>query len=300
MSSTPVTATAEDATRVDFESAGGVTVAAYRWDPPGEPRAIVQLTHGMGEHAQRYAHLARTLAEQGYVVYAQDHRGHGETASSDAELGRIGGEGWDELVADIGRMSATARTEHPGLPLVLLGHSMGSFAVQQYLLDHSGDVDAVVLTGTALLDLLEPALDLDQPMDLSMFNAPFAPARTDYDWLSRDEAQVDAYVADPHCGFGLDAEGGKQMFVAARRLADPDRLAGLRTDLPVYVAVGEHDPVNGELALVHGLVDRLREAGLGDVTLRTYPEARHEILNETNRDEVYADLLTWIGRQLPG
>jgi alpha-beta hydrolase superfamily lysophospholipase len=297
---TPGKATAEDATRVDFESAGGVTVAAFRWDPPVEPRAIVQLTHGMGEHAQRYAHLARTLAQQGYVVYAQDHRGHGETATSDAQLGRIGAEGWDELVADIGRMSATARAEHPGLPLVLIGHSMGSFAAQQYLLDHSGDVDAVVLTGTALLDLLEPALDLDQPLDLSMFNAPFAPARTDYDWLSRDEAQVDAYVADPHCGFGLDGEGGKQMFVAARQLADPDRLAGLRTDLPVYVAVGEHDPVNGELALVHGLVDRLREAGLGDVTLRTYPEARHEVFNETNRDEVYADVLTWIGRQLPG
>ena len=300
MTTTHGKATAEDATRVDFESAGGVTIAAFRWNPPGEPRAIVQLTHGMGEHAQRYAHLARTLAQQGYVVYAQDHRGHGETATSDAELGRIGAEGWDELVADIGRMSAVARAEHPGLPLVLIGHSMGSFAAQQYLLDHSGDVDAVVLTGTALLDLLEPALDLDQPLDLSMFNAPFAPARTDYDWLSRDEAQVDAYVADPHCGFGLDGEGGKQMFVAARQLADPDRLAGLRTDLPVYVAVGEHDPVNGELALVHGLVDRLREAGLGDVTLRTYPEARHEVLNETNRDEVYVDVLTWIGRQLPG
>ena len=300
MSTTQGKATAEDATRVDFESTGGVTIAAFRWDPPGEPRAIVQLTHGMGEHAQRYAHLARTLAQQGYVVYAQDHRGHGETATSDAELGRIGAEGWDELVADIGRMSAVARAEHPGLPLVLIGHSMGSFAAQQYLLDHSGDVDAVVLTGTALLDLLEPALDLDQPLDLSMFNAPFAPARTDYDWLSRDEAQVDAYVADPHCGFGLDGEGGKQMFVAARQLADPDRLAGLRTALPVYIAVGEHDPVNGELALVHGLVDRLREAGLGDVTLRTWPEARHEVFNETNRDEIYADVLTWIGRQLPG
>jgi alpha-beta hydrolase superfamily lysophospholipase len=300
MSTTPAKVTAEDATRVDFESAGGLTVAAFRWDPSGEPRAIVQITHGMGEHAQRYGHLARALTEQGYVVYAQDHRGHGETSPSDAELGRIGADGWDELVADIGRMSATARAEHPGLPLVLVGHSMGSFAVQQHLLDHSDEPTAVVLTGTAVLDLLEPALDLDQPLDLSMFNAPFAPARTDYDWLSRDEAQVDAYVADPHCGFGLDGEGGKQMFVAARQLADPDRLAGLRTDLPVYVAVGEHDPVNGELALVHGLVDRLREAGIGNVTLRTYPEARHEIFNETNRDEVYADVLTWIDQQLPG
>jgi alpha-beta hydrolase superfamily lysophospholipase len=290
--------TAAGTTRVDFESPGGVTVAVFRWDPADEPRAIVQLTHGMGEHAQRYDHLAHALTEQGYVVYAQDHRGHGETATSDDELGRIGADGWTLLVEDIGRLSAAARGEHPGLPLVLVGHSMGSFAAQQHVLDHSEDLDALVLTGTALLDLLEPALDLDQPLDLSMFNAPFAPARTDYDWLSRDEGQVDAYVADPHCGFGLDGAGGKQMFVAARGLADPDRLAGIRTDLPVLVAVGEHDPVNGELALVHGLVDRLREAGLGDVTLRTYPEARHEIFNETNRDEVYDDVITWIGQHV--
>ena len=184
---------------------------------------------------------------------------------------------------------------------MLIGHSMGSFAAQQYLLDHSGDVDAVVLTGTALLDLLEPALATStSPLDLSMFNARFAPARTDYDWLSRDEAQVDAYVADPHCGFGLDGAGGKRCSSAARQLADPDEARRLRTDLPVYIAVGEHDPVNGELALVHPLVDRLRAAGLGDVTLRTYPEARHEVFNETNRDEVYADVLAWVGRQLPG
>ena len=291
--------TADDATRVDFESAGGLTVAAFRWDPEGAPRAIVQLTHGMGEHAQRYGDLARALTAQGYVVYAQDHRGHGETAASEAELGLIGADGWTELVRDIGRMSARARGEHPGLPLVLLGHSMGSFAAQQYLLDHSEDVDAVVLSGTALLDLLEPALDLDQPMDLSMFNAPFAPARTDYDWLSRDEAQVDRYVADPHCGFGLDAEGGRQMFVAARPLADVARLGAIRSDLPVLVAVGEHDPVNGQLALVHGLVDRLTGAGLRDVTLRTYPGARHEIFNETNRDEVFTDVIGWIGEHTP-
>jgi alpha-beta hydrolase superfamily lysophospholipase len=106
--------------------------------------------------------------------------------------------------------------EHPDLPLVLLAHSMGSFAVQQYLLDHSDEVTAVALTGTGLLDLIEPAMDLDQPLELAMFNAPFAPARTDYDWLSRDEAQVDAYLADPHCGFGLDMEGAKAMFAAAR------------------------------------------------------------------------------------
>ena len=215
-----------DPARVDFAS-GDTTIAAYRWDPTGEPTAIVQVTHGMGEHALRYGHLAATLTDLGYVVYAQDHRGHGRTAGSPEALGQVGADGWTELVQDIGRLTTVAREAHPGLPVVLLGHSMGSFATQQHLLDHSGDVDAVALTGTAVLDLLEPALDLDQPLDLAMFNAPFEPARTDYDWLSRDEAQVDLYVEDPLCGFGLDGDAGKQMFVAARALADPDRVGAI-------------------------------------------------------------------------
>lgn len=286
-------------TRVDFPSAGGVTVAAYRWDPEGAPAAAAQITHGMGEHALRYAALTAALNAEGCVVYAQDHRGHGNTATSDEELGTIAADGWIELVNDIDRLRQVVRTAHPGIPLVLIAHSMGSFAAQQYLLDHSADVDAAVLTGTASIDLLEPALDLDSPIDLAMFNAPFAPARTDYDWLSRDEEQVDLYVNDPRCGFGLDLGGGKQMFVSARQLADETRVAGMRSDLPLYIAVGEHDPVNGQLALVHALVGRYQAAGLTDVTLKTYPEARHEIFNETNRDEVVADLLAWLSSHLP-
>lgn len=285
--------------RVDFPSAGGVTIAAYRWDPDSEPRAAVQLTHGMGEHALRYADLAHALNDQGYVVYAQDHRGHGRTAGSVESLGQVGAQGWVEIVNDIERLRLRVREEHPTVPLVLIGHSMGSFAVQQYLLDHSTDVEAAVLTGTAAIDLLEPALDLAAPMDLSMFNAPFAPARTDYDWLSRDEAQVDRYVADPYCGFGLDVDGGKQMFLSARQVADQSRLAGLRKDLPVYIAIGELDPVNGQLALVHALVGRYQQAGLTDVTLRVYPGARHEVFNETNRAEVVADLIAWLSQKVP-
>jgi alpha-beta hydrolase superfamily lysophospholipase len=170
---------------------------------------------------------------------------------------------------------------------------MGSFAAQQYLLDHSADVDAVVLTGTAALDVLEPGLDLDQPLDLAMFNAPFQPQRTDYDWLSRDESEVDAYVADPLCGFGIDTPNTKAMFAGARRLADPAAVHGMRSDLPMYLAVGDQDPVNGNLALFDVLVRRYRDAGIKDLTVRVYPGARHEILNETNRAEVVAELLAW-------
>ncbi len=278
-----------------YPSADGTEIAAYRWEPAGEPKAAVQITHGMGEHAQRYAHVAKAFTDAGYVVYAQDHRGHGASAHA-GDLGDLGNGGWPGLVDDIGLLSERIRAEHPGIPLILLGHSMGSFAVQQYLLDQSADVDGAVLTGTAVIDLLEPALDLDQALDLTMFNAAFQPARTDYDWLSRDESVVDAYVADPLCGFGIDTQSAKDMFAGARRLADPDQVAALRSDLPVYIAVGEADPVNGGLTLLHPLTDRLREAGVTDVTVMTYPEARHEILNETNNGEVIGGLLTWTDR----
>src|SRR6202020_88531 len=148
------------------------------------------------------------------------------------------------------------------LPLILLAHSMGSFAAQQYLLDHSADVAGVVLTGTAVIDLVGPALDRSQPLDLAMINAAFAPARRDFDWLYRDEAIVDAYIADPACGFGIDAEATKAMFAGARRLADPAQVAAMRPDLPVYIAAGENDPVNGGLALLTPLTDRYQAAGL--------------------------------------
>ena len=287
------------ASELSYESADGTKIVAYRWDPEGEPRAAVQLTHGMGEHAQRYDHVARALNKAGLVVYAQDHRGHGASADPDM-YGNLGAGGWKALVDDIGLLSAHIRAEHPGLPLILLGHSMGSFAVQQYLLDHSADVDGVVLTGTAAIDLLEGALDLDQPIDLAMFNAPFQPSRTDYDWLSRDEATVDAYVADPRCGFGIDTDSARTMFIGARRGADPAQVAAIRSGLPVYIAVGEADPVNGGLALLTPLTERYEAAGLTDVTVRTYPGARHEILNETNRDEVIAELNRWLDHVIDG
>lgn len=284
--------------RVDFPSEDGTTIAAYRWDPDGEPKAIAQLAHGVGEHMLRYTPLATRLASEGYVVYGHDHRGHGNSAASPEDYGVLGDDGWALLVSDYGRMSRVAVDAHPGLPLGLIAHSLGSFAAQQYLLDHSADVSAVALSGTAVIDLLEPAMDLDAPMDLSMFNAAFQPQRTDFDWLSRDDAEVDAYLADPRCGFGLDVAGGRAMFVAARQLADPDRVAGMRRDLPVYVVVGEMDPVNGQLALVNELVRRYEAAGLTDVTLVSYPAARHEVFNETNREEVFAGLVAWLDSKL--
>jgi alpha-beta hydrolase superfamily lysophospholipase len=288
----------ESPVRFTFTGRDGTEITAYRWEPEGAPRGVVQLTHGMGEHLLRYDHLATTLAAAGFLVQGQDHRGHGATAPSADALGVLGVDGWNGLVSDIDVLVERSHKRMEDVPVVLFGHSMGSFAAQQYMLDHSGRIAGLALSGTAAIDLMEPGLDLDRPIDLSAFNAPFH-HRTGYEWLSRDEAQVDAYVGDDRCGFGLDVEGGKAMFARARDLADPARLAGIRKDLPVHIMVGDQDPVNGQLALVDVLVERLRGAGLTDVTLTVWPGARHEIFNETNRDEVEADLLAWLDRVVP-
>jgi alpha-beta hydrolase superfamily lysophospholipase len=284
-----------DTTDFTITSDDGTTVVGYRWSGDGEPKAIVQLAHGMGEHAARYARLAQELVAHGYVVYANDHRGHGRTAGGEERHGVLGSAGWDGLVDDLGAVSALARKEHPDIPLVVLGHSMGSFALQQHLLDHSADLDAAVLSGTSAADMLAAAIDTSQPADLSAFNAGFEP-RTGYEWLSRDEAEVDLYVADPDCGFSLDMPAMAQMVGATGATADQARLAAIRPDLPIYLFSGTADPIAGEGALIELVGDRYREAGVRDVTVKLYPDARHETLNETNRDEVTADLIAWLDR----
>ena len=281
-----------------YRSADGRQLAGYRWaaDNGQTVAGVVVLVHGMGEHVRRYDHVADALTSAGFVVYGHDHRGHGASLAATDEAGHLGPNGWSALVDDLKLAIDRAKSDHPGLPVAMIAHSMGSFATQQFLLDHGTDIDAVALTGTAALDLLEPALDLSSDLDLSAFNAPFQPARTDFDWLSRDESIVDAYLADPLCGFGIDAASAKDMFAGARRLADPSEVAHMPHYLPLYIAVGSKDPVNADLALLWALVDRYRDAGLSDVTVRVYDDGRHEILNEINRGEVIDDLLKWLQR----
>jgi alpha-beta hydrolase superfamily lysophospholipase len=281
-----------------YRSADCRQLTGYRWAArDGQSGAgVVVLVHGMGEHLRRYDHVANALTSQGFVVYGHDHRGHGASLAADDEPGQLGPKGWSALVDDLNLVIAQAKSDHPRLPVVMVAHSMGSFATQQFLLDHGAEVDAVALTGTAALDLLESALDLSSDLDLSAFNTPFQPARTDFDWLSRDESVVDAYLADPLCGFGIDSASAKEMFAGARRLADPAEVARMPHGLPMYLAVGSKDPVNSGLTLLWALVDRYRAAGLSDVTVRVYDDGRHEILNEINRAEVIDDLLQWLQR----
>ncbi|MEV0437103.1 alpha/beta hydrolase [Nocardia sp. NPDC050413] len=275
-----------------FSSTDGTEIHVRSWLPSDtEPQGIVQIAHGMGEHSERYGHLAERLSALGFAVYADDHRGHG--LSMGEVPGELGPDGWNLLVADLVALTEILRERHPGLPVTLFGHSLGSFAVQQYILDHADLVDDVVLCGSTAVDGLFAEIAAAGGDLTAFFNARFQPTRTDADWISRDETQVDAYIADPWCGFAIDPTNlGELATVATERLAKPV----VRPDLPVYVMVGDQDPLNAGLRLSDLLVQRYRDAGLTDLTYRVYPGARHEVLNEVDRDEVEAELAAWITR----
>ncbi|AVS89615.1 alpha/beta hydrolase [Paracidovorax avenae] len=275
--------------------ADGTPVATYTWaDVSGDPTGVVQIAHGLAEHGERYDRFARALNAAGFLVHAVDHRGHGRTA--DGRMGDFGKAGFGGLIADVAQFGALLRARHGQLPFFLFAHSMGSFAAQAALLDHSATWSGVVLSGSTALDLF--AADLANPppgapAGLAALNAGFA-HRTGYEWLSRDAAEVDAYVANPWCGWDVPADVFPALMAPASRLTDPARLAGIRSDLPILIASGDADPLAGGGERLEILGQRYRDAGIADVTVKLYPAGRHEILNETNRDEVTADIVAWL------
>ena len=279
-----------DESTLTVATSDDIELQTFRWAPDGAARAVVQVQHGLAEHAARYRRFGEALTAAGYLVYAPDGRGSGRTAAG--RYGEWGPDGWPGWVEDLARLNARIRQDNPGLKVALFGHSMGSFASQQYVLEHSADVDALVLSGTTEVSGLAAMLDSDEPADLSAFNAPFE-NRTGYEWLSRDEAEVDKYVADEACGFVAPKLAGIATLAQA---ADPGRLAAIRSDLPILLVSGTDDPLAGGGAAVELVAQRYRDAGVRDVQAKLYPGARHELLNETNRDEVTADIIAFLDR----
>jgi len=294
-------------------AADGLPLFVYHW-PCASPRGIVQIAHGAAEHAARYRWTAQQLCDAGYAVYANDHRGHGNTASTE-DLGYFAEEdGWNKMVDDLLQLNRHIRRCHPSLPLVLLGHSMGSFLAQQYLIEHGETIDAVVLSGSTVADgyaglapLLEQELaalgrraasQVMRQVSAASMGDSVPDAKTDWDWLSRDEQQVAAYIADPLCGFELRLGSILDMIAAMQITTDPEQLKRIRAQLPMYLFAGSSDPLNNKLQSLHLLMERYAQAGLKDISHHFYEGGRHEMLNELNRDEVVADLLTWLRRSL--
>lgn len=279
---------------IEFATRDGQRLQAWRWAPEGAPRGMVQVQHGLGEHGGRYRRFGEALAAAGYLVYAPDGRGSGRSANG--RYGHWGPDGWPGWVDDLLQLNHRIRQDHPGLPLALVGHSMGSFATQQFLLDHSAAVDAAVLLGSTEVSGIVAMMTAEGPVDLSALNQGFE-HRTGFEWLSRDAAEVDRYCADPACGFVPEPFAGIQTLA---RAADPAALSAIRPDLPILILSGDADPIAGGGAALQLVAQRYRDAGVSDVDLTLYPGARHELLNETNRDEVTARIVAFLDRTIGG
>ncbi len=286
-----------------------------RWSPEQPPKAVLMLSHGMAEHSERYARLAAALSAAGYELYALDQRGHGKTTAH----GRIGHyadeNGWTRVVDDLACLNHHIRQQHPQTPIFLLGHSMGSYISMAYLMQHSSSLQGAILSGSnyqpvwlyriaRLIARLErwrqgPSgrSKLLNFLSFGSFNQAFKPNRTDFDWLSRDPQEVDRYINDPLCGFLCTNQFWLDLLGGLQQITPPENLAQIDSHLPLLVIGGERDPVSDGKRLAK-LAEALRQAGLHKVDLKVYPEARHELLNETNRDEVTAYLIDWLEQTL--
>ncbi len=297
----------------------GKQIFVYRWAPEDDDpaRGSVQIAHGMAEHAGRYARVAERLTAAGYVVWANDLRGHGRTAASPAELGSLGDhDGWTLTLHDLATLDEHVRTELPGVPRCLLGHSMGSFLAQADMARRPGAYHAVVLSGSnagggalvtagRLIARLERVRlgrrghsPLLRGMTFDSWNKAFRPNRTGFDWLSRDEAEVDAYVRDPLCGIPIATQMWIDLLDALSRLGRSETYAHIPRDLPILVIAGTRDPVGDFTRGLERLLRAYGRVGLTRVAHRFYPGARHELFHETNRDEVLTDLVEWLDTSL--
>lgn len=288
-----------------------------QWMPEGKIRGVVQIAHGVSEYIERYDEFMRCLSAHGFVAAGNDHLGHGRSIKDETELGYFGAEnGWSMVVGDIHRLHTRLKEDYPETPVFLFGHSMGSFLSRTYAILNGGDLDGLIVCGTgnqaaplvmagkaaAALEIrLHGVRHRSQKLNNLIFgayNVKFSENRTPNDWLCRDEAIVDAYTGDPLCG-GVPTVGLiYEMMRGIAFVSKPKNVERVPKDLPVFLISGADDPV-GEQG--KGVIKAYRlylDAGVEDVSLKLYPGARHEILNEVNKEEVYDDVLEWLDKHM--
>lgn len=301
-----------------FTSGDGLNIFVYNWLPEsGELRGIVQIAHGMAETAERYEKFASELTHHGYIVYANDHRGHGKTAGSIEELGYLADEdGFNWLVKDQYELHKLIKRQHPDLPLFLFGHSMGSFIAQKYIMHYGNELKGLILSGSngnqgimlSLGSLLakreikkygarKQSARLDK-LSFGSFNKSFRPNRTKFDWLSRDEVQVDKYIDNPYCGTVFTAGFFYDFFRGLKEIEDKRNFVLVPKDLPIYIFSGDKDPVGKFGRGTRNLLERYKKIGVKDIEFKLYRGGRHEMLNEINRDQVFGDIIQWLDKHL--
>lgn len=296
-----------------LQATDGRDIPLYRWtQESGRPRAVVQILHGLGEHAQRYARFANDLLQHGIHCTAHDHRGHGRSRHPGHYADQ---NGWDKVIGDVQAVQQRIVYDAPGVPLVLLGHSMGSYIAQSFALRYGGQQCALILSGSTFasrgtllsghlaaraLSVLRGAGQVSAFLNhagLGKLNDKFEPARTPYDWLSRDEAEVDRYIGDPFCGGEFSNQLWADLSGGMLEISSATAIARICPQLPVLILGGAEDPIGGETGLGR-LADAYRENPERDISLALYPGGRHEMLNETNRAEVTADIIAWINEKI--
>ena len=301
-----------------LSSNGKTNIHVRRCTPDGKPRGIVQIAHGIAEHVERYDLFAQFLASNGFLVVANDHLGHGSSITSEADLGFFAEvRGWDMAVSDMHKLYEATRKEFPSLPYFLFGHSMGSFLARTYIIRYPDDMTGAVICGTGqqsalivaggkLMGSMEcrkngPRFKSGKlnAMAFGSYNKGFEPRRTDYDWLSRDSEIVDRYIADPLCGFIPSAGLFTDMMTGLQLIGKAENIGKMRRQLPIFLIAGEKDPVGENGKGVRRVYEMFRKAGMQDVSIKLYPDCRHEILNELCKDEVMQDVLDWLTSRLP-
>lgn len=298
-----------------YPSYGKGMIHGCRWEPVGQPIGVVQIVHGVAEHVGRYDHFAQYLANLGFVVVAQDHMGHGGSIGEEGTQGYFDG-GWFKAVADVRRLLSHTQLEFPDVPYILLGHSMGSFMVRSLLCKYPKcGVSAAVISGTAWMHrgvinsgiaaatMVGRQKGFEQPSDMlnammfGGYNKRVEHKRTAFDWLTRDGQIVDAYIADPLCGFTVTAGLARDMMMGLKYIQEPENLERMNKKLPILFISGNADPVGNYGEGVRRAANAFAKAGMENVSMRLYPLCRHEVLNELNREEVYENILDWLSRQ---
>ena len=294
------------------------SIPVYQWQTEKTPKAALHISHGMAEYGQRYHAFARALNKAGFVVYAHDHRGHGERIEMDSnkQQGHFADQhGWSMAVHDLALTVNSIKQSHPDLPLFLLGHSMGSYLLQNYLVNCNPDINGAVLSGSnyvakpmllvaRLITQLEIIRQgkkgnssLINQLTFAGYNKQFKPSRTEFDWLSRDSESVDAYINDPLCGFSCTNQLWADLFSGLQTICSISSLKKINSETPILVLGGDKDPVSAPGRL-QKLAAALQTAGVNDVSLQLYPEGRHEMFNETNREQVIQELIEWLENHL--
>lgn len=299
-----------------FESRDGVhSLHAVRYLPAGEPVGVLQIVHGMAEYVERYEEFALFMAENGFVVTGEDHLGHGGSVPAGETYGYFCQQDPATVVVrDVHRLKKMTQEKFPGLPYVILGHSMGSMILRNYLCRYGSGISGAVVMGTAtqpgaavvagkILAALQAVFmgprhksGLLNKIAFGAYNNRISSPRTANDWLSQNEENVTRYEADPLCGFCFTVNGFQTLFELISRMQKPGNIAGIPKKLPLFLVAGEEDPVGSYGKGVKQAADALKNAGLTDLEMKLYPGDRHEILNEDDRQQVMEDILNWIKR----